>query len=362
VEPTRTTQQEEKEREKEKGAQRREEEVQGSKAHAARTGMYGALTREIVPWQPWRLSCKRFGVKDPNVDITTDTPMPGVPRNQAQGQSQGGNAWKAEEALAEADLQTATGSANADPSPAAGLSRRTACDLENIGLGEDNSQGRDTLTYVRLSMDIFKAIFARDDEDSDDEPEEGGGQKRGLWTLARRHCRRDPRHRPTENKDHGAIPAHLRAHDPVGPVPAAYEPRSANRPPPGAERVDVATFKPVFVPRAERETQKLKDKKDGRGKDKKKAKVIVSFEDDDDSGAALAIAPQADKDKDKSRKKKKRRKEKEMQRARATTWRCGSRSCHHELSRSLSTRPSLRKGKCSLRGQLRHLPHRYKHK
>ena len=86
---------------------------------------------------------------------------------------------------------------------------------------------------------------------------------------------------------------------------------SANRPPPGAERVDVATFKPVFVPRAERETQKLKDKKDGRGKDKKKAKAIVSFEDDDDdSGAALAIAPQADKDKDKSRKKKKRRKEK----------------------------------------------------
>ena len=180
VEPTRTTQQEEKEREKEEEAQRREEEVQGSKAHAARTGMYGALTREIVPWQPWQLSCKCFGMKDPNVDITTDTPMPGVPRNQAQGQSQGGNAWKAEDALAEADLQTATGSANADPSPAAGLSRRTACDLENIGLGEDNSQGRDTLTYVRPSMDIFKAIFARDDEDSDDEPEEGGGQETGT--------------------------------------------------------------------------------------------------------------------------------------------------------------------------------------
>jgi G patch domain-containing protein 1 len=119
-----------------------------------------------------------------------------------------------------------------------------------------------------------------------------------------------PEAQPTENTDHGAIPADLRVHDPAGPVPAAYEPRSANRPPPGAERVDVATFKPVFVPRAERETQKLKDKKDGRGKDKKKANAIVSFEDNDDEGAALAIAPQADKDKDKSRKKKKRRKEK----------------------------------------------------
>jgi G patch domain-containing protein 1 len=49
--------------------------------------MYGALTREIVPWQPSRLLCKRFGVKDPNPDITTDTPMPGVPNTA------GGNTW-----------------------------------------------------------------------------------------------------------------------------------------------------------------------------------------------------------------------------------------------------------------------------
>ncbi|KAH9957983.1 hypothetical protein BGW80DRAFT_1465564, partial [Lactifluus volemus] len=86
VEPTPPQQQEEKEREMEMEmeARRREEEVQGSKAHAARTGMYGALTREIVPWQPARLLCKRFGVKDPNPDITTDTPMPGVSHGQAQ--------------------------------------------------------------------------------------------------------------------------------------------------------------------------------------------------------------------------------------------------------------------------------------
>jgi len=63
----------------EKEAPRREgEEVQSSKAHAALTGMYGALTREVTPWQPSRLLCKRFGVKDPNPDITTDRPMPGA--------------------------------------------------------------------------------------------------------------------------------------------------------------------------------------------------------------------------------------------------------------------------------------------
>ncbi|KAI0256003.1 hypothetical protein BJV78DRAFT_1175026 [Lactifluus subvellereus] len=295
-------------KEREKETQRREEEVQGSKAHAARTGMYGALTREIVPWQPSRLLCKRFGVKDPNPDITTDTPMPGVSRNQAQGQ--GDHAWKAEEALAEADLQTATGTANADPSSST-AGRRTARDLENVGLGEDDSQGRDTLTYVRPSLDIFKAIFASDDEDSDDEPEEGGGQETGAPDAGPSTLPKGPEERPTENTDNGTIPAHLRAHDAAEPAPT-YAPRSANGPPPGAERVDVATFKPVFVPRGERETQKLQDKKDGRGKDKKKkAKAIVSFEDNEE-GAALAIAPQADnkdKDKDKARKKKKRRKE-----------------------------------------------------
>ena len=283
-------------------APRVDEEVQSSKAHAARTGMYGALTREVVPWQPSRLLCKRFGVKDPNPDITTDTPMPGVP-------STGGNTWKAEEALAEADLQTATASTSAGPSSSAG--HRRMRDLENIGLGEDESQGRDTLTYVRPSMDIFKAIFASDDEDSDEEAEEEeGGQEKGAGapdagpsTLPKR-----PEEPPTENADVKTVPAHLRAVN----HPPTYEPRSTDRPPDGTETVDIATFKPVFVPRAERETQKASDKRDGRGKDKKKrARAIVSFEEDE--GAALVIAPQADKDKDKdkARKKKKPRKEKD---------------------------------------------------
>ena len=283
--------------EREKEAPRREEEeVQSSKAHAARTGMYGALTREITPWQPSRLLCKRFGVKDPNPDITTDTPMPGVARNQPQSTA-GGDTWKAEEALAEADLQTAT--ANAGPSSAAG--GRATRDLENIGLGEDESQGRDTLTYVRPSMDIFKAIFASDDEDDEvdenggGEPEEGGGD--------------DDKGAPTASQAAMAAPTHLQVHDATTESSAmTYQPKSPDRPPADSETVDVTTFKPVFVPRAERGTKKSKDKDktDGRMKDKKRVKSIVSFE-DDDQGAALVIAPQTDKDK--ARKKKKRRKE-----------------------------------------------------
>jgi G patch domain-containing protein 1 len=294
--------------EQKKEAQRPDEEVQSSKAHAARTGMYGALTREIVPWQPSRLLCKRFGVKDPNPDITTDTPMPGVP-------NAGGNTWNAEEALSKADLQTATaGSTSAGPSSSAG--RRTVRDLENVGLGEDESQGRDTLTYVRPSMDIFKAIFASDDEDSDEDAEEDGGQEKGAAPDAGPSTppKKRPEEQPTKNADVKPVPAHLRAHSAVDHhhLPTSYEPRSTtDKPPADTETVDTATFKPVFVPRAERETQKASDKRDGRGKDKKKrARAIVSFEEDE--GAALVIAPQADKDKDKDkgRRKKKPRREK----------------------------------------------------
>jgi G patch domain-containing protein 1 len=240
-------------------------------------------------------------VKDPNLDITTDTPMPGVSNT-------GGNAWKAEEALAEADLQTATGSTDGNLTSSVG--RRKARDLENVGLGEDESQGRDTLTYVRPSMDIFKAIFASDDEDSDDDAEEDGGQEKGApapaapdpgpSTLAKRREEEQP-------SDVKSIPANPRTHSTTDQS-LTYEPRSVDRPP---ASVDTATFKPIFVPRAERKTKKTTgDKRDGtsRGKDNKKrtAKAIVSFEEDE--GAALVIAPQA-ADKDKSRRKKKRRKE-----------------------------------------------------
>ncbi|KAI0058945.1 hypothetical protein BV25DRAFT_1993879 [Artomyces pyxidatus] len=286
-------------REKAKAAEaaRREEVVEGSKAHAAKLGMYGALTREVTPWQPSRLLCKRFGVKDPNPDITTDAPLPGA-----------GAAWKPEQAMAEADLQTATTAAGSVPDPAlllgAGDGRRKHRDLENVGLGEDEDQGKDTLTYVRPSMDIFKAIFASDDEDSDDEEDvdkDGDVKMQDLPAPG-------PSAAPSKVSASAApMPAHLRADKDAGPA-ASYEPSAPERPPAESEKVDIATFKPVFVPRGDRETKKGKDKAKDK-KDKKKGKAIVSFMDEDE-GAALHIAPQkSGKDtKDKEHRKKKRRK------------------------------------------------------
>ncbi|KAI9507034.1 hypothetical protein F5148DRAFT_1299856 [Russula earlei] len=235
------------------GTTRREEEEQSSKAHAARIGMFGAHTRDVVPME--------------------------------------GNAWKAEEALAEADLQTATGTADAGPSSAS-TSHRTTRDLENIGLGEDDSQGRDTLTYVRPSMDIFKAIFASDDEDSDEDVEDDGDQgEDALEAAGPSTSPKRPEEGPTANADAEAIPAHLRSHDAARDVPT-YEPRSGERPSPGAQgAIDLATFKPVFVPRGKWETHQSRDKNEGggRGKDrdrdkKRAAKAVVSFEDGEDAG------------------------------------------------------------------------------
>jgi G patch domain-containing protein 1 len=53
----------------EKEAEKKEEDP---KVHAARLGMYGPITREVRPWQPERLLCERFGVKDPDPDVHFD--------------------------------------------------------------------------------------------------------------------------------------------------------------------------------------------------------------------------------------------------------------------------------------------------
>jgi G patch domain-containing protein 1 len=55
-------------------------------------------------------------------------------------------------------------------------------DISNVGLGGDETQGRDILTYTRPKMGIFKAIFARDDEDSDDEEDEKDKDSDKMWT------------------------------------------------------------------------------------------------------------------------------------------------------------------------------------
>jgi G patch domain-containing protein 1 len=122
-------------------------------------------------------------------------------------------------------------------------------------MAEDANQGRDTLTYVKPSIDIFKAIFASDDEDDDEEEV--------------------PVPPPAPSK----FVARAQETQPKDPYPVDEKP------------VDYNTFKPVFrrteEERKDDEKEKAQRKKDK--KDKKKRKGVLSFDvgdDEDDSARA----------------------------------------------------------------------------
>ena len=205
--------------------QRKEEEDKISpKAHAAKMGMFGPLTRETQPWQPASRLCKRFGVKVPELP-------PDMPSEASS--SKAGPSFSLFEQTFPAPVEKDQIVPVQKPDGPR--------DLANIGLGEDETQGQDTLTYERPSMDIFKAIFASDDEDSDDEQE-----------------KEEPE--PEEPPDLPANRSSL-----VGLV-------TDDRP------VDLSTFKPTFIPREgkskhkEKSKEKSKEKKEKKEKEKKEKK------------------------------------------------------------------------------------------
>jgi G patch domain-containing protein 1 len=258
------------------------------KAHAARLGMYGAMTREVEPWIPAKLLCKRFGVKEPEPDPLLEPALPSTSAPSATTLS------AAEEQLLaapDASFRSAL-EGNQDSSGSGGGGKR---DLSNIGLGEDDTQGQDTLTYERPAMDIFKAIFASDDEDSDveDNNKEGDAPIIGRTDSVSRQ--------PSESATHDtAIPL------PV-PVTSLSLPTQVDSriQPVNDEKVDLATFKPTFVPRGERSTIKSGDsssRKDKKDKKRKKSdKVLVSFGGEDEDGDD---GPLKSKDPEKPKKKK----------------------------------------------------------
>ncbi|KAF8316649.1 hypothetical protein DL93DRAFT_2056211 [Clavulina sp. PMI_390] len=250
------------------------------KQHAARMGMYGPMTREVSVWAPARLLCKRFGVKDPQptpADASTSEAA-----SSAAPTASGKPSWE------ENGSTPVAGDVSMDvdaPAP----SRSGPKDISNIGLGEDDDQGRDTLTYKRPGMDIFKAIFASDDEDSDDDES------------------------PQEEAQ--APPAIM-----DGSAPSIKSPPPSL---PDDGPVDLASFKPKFISKANRDKTKADadpssstSKKSKRKSEGKPKKSLVSFNmDDDEASGGLSIVPDSSKkDKDKKRKDKDRDGEKKRRR------------------------------------------------
>ncbi|KAF9565923.1 DUF1604-domain-containing protein [Agrocybe pediades] len=261
---------------KEAERKKEEEDKISPKEHAAKLGMYGHLTRETKPWQPAKLLCKRFGVKDPNSE-------PEVPEASASSSA----AAAAAPSFTHPEQSFSAGTADVTAPVQSTSGPR---DLNNIGLGEDDTQGQDTLTYERPSMDIFKAIFASDDEDSGDE----GGKEKGdddddddpSMSIV-------PPPNVTKESGTGFISATTILND---------------------EPVDPETFKPKFIPREgqakkskdDEKSKAKKDKKDKKKKDKKS--VLVSFAMDEDGGDDSLEIKQS---KDRPTKKRKEQKQSE---------------------------------------------------
>ncbi|KAJ3717704.1 hypothetical protein C8R42DRAFT_697566 [Lentinula raphanica] len=257
-----------------KGKETKDEKELSPKENTARLGMYGPLTRESVLWQPARLLCKRFGVKDPNPEPKPEDPAT-QPSSSSYTQDPSSSDTTTAQDISAADYGIVS-TTEAGRSTSSGGPR----DLANVGLGdEDDTQGRDTLTYERPSIDIFKAIFASDDEESSDEE---GDQTVGG----------EPEIPTTTNIT-------------VAPIVATVT---------DAQPVDPNTFKPTFVKREARTTKtdsEKQEKKDKKEKRKEKRKAIVSFMDEEDAGESLKLV--VEKPKKKRRKDKEKEKIKEVQ-------------------------------------------------
>ncbi|CAE6443109.1 unnamed protein product [Rhizoctonia solani] len=236
-------------------------EEEDPKANAARVGMYGPLTHEVQPWYPHRLLCKRFGVRDPHPDGPPAAPT-------KTWEEEVGVAPTAPASVDLADVETkpldAADDTGGDGDTEQDLGPR---DLANVGLGDDPHQGVDTLTYVRPAMDVFKAIFASDEEESDEEADVGSSTPKAEAPIS-------------------ALDVALAS---VRPAPPSSSVKTEEGP---EAPVDLTTFKPVFNLRTKAKSgDKDKDKKskDKKSKKEKGKRATLSF--DVDEGADTEDAP-----------------------------------------------------------------------
>ncbi|WVF68630.1 hypothetical protein IAT40_003400 [Kwoniella sp. CBS 6097] len=267
---------------------------------AAKSGMYGKMTRETKNFYPVKLLCRRFGVQDPHPE--------GDPGKAADQRASSGGAGSADamplpsndaswesKFIHQPDVMKAPAAPTAPQGSASTGEERQPTSLAEVGMADDANQGRDTLTYTKPSIDIFKAIFASDDEDDEDEDDEKGiGGRPGIANPG--------------SQVQAVVKPSDRYEDPF-PVPARPSIEVKDEGP-----VDLTTFKPVFKSRRdERErdgdgqgdddeggSNEVKSKKKKKDKSKKR-KGVLSFNVGDDG------EEQEDGEREEKRKKKKER-------------------------------------------------------
>lgn len=164
--------------------------------------------------------------------------------------------------------------------------------LENVGMGEDEEQGRDTETYVKPPLDIFKAVFADDDDDDDEDDDDDDDDD-------------------VNNKGQIDVTASIKAKAAVeGEKEESAEKEAIN-----VIDTEGTSFRPTFVPRSKRvqdeeeigqESLAAKKHKKEKKKDKKskpRGMLTFSFDGDDEAGGSTEPALQSQKPSNGSEKK-----------------------------------------------------------
>jgi G patch domain-containing protein 1 len=256
--------------------------------NAARLGMYGPMTRTVAKWAPAQLLCKRFGVKDPNPEPDPADDVPPAAESAA-------SASTSHASLASITLPETLSSESVPHAEDSQAIRPSGSrDLSNIGLGEDEFQAQDVLTYERPSMDVFKAIFASDDEDSDDED------------VAAKPAPVGPSLPPVRPSPAPTVPTVSNVQSAPAPSAQPEELPITSQAMVDSGSVDLSAFKPTFTARTDRERR---HDGDGRTKERKKKdkKTLVSFDDGPDAEDSGLGAPKAKKRKEKHKEKKRDR-------------------------------------------------------
>lgn len=252
---------------------------------AVRAGMFGALTRKTVDFFPCKLLCKRFNCRQPHPDGAAggrggDDDDEAGPASRDDSKDLLNKATM-EELRTQAGYEPPPMTTSAYSSAGAGApaaekdalkpsgTNQPQRSLGSIGMGEDETQGQDILTYERPSMDLFKAIFAEDSEDEgDDEPESNSAS--ALQSQEQLQVQMDV------------------AKPPSASTKANLEP------------VSFTDFKPTFIRRADGPPEqslksssdassKIKSKKDGSKKSKKGSTLSFAMDEDDEADAAPTL-------------------------------------------------------------------------
>lgn len=181
-------------REEEERKGREEMETLTSAQRSARLGLFGKETRNERVWKPSRLLCKRFNVpmpypdeeggKEEGEEVASGNDLERAFGDNGRGRqkitSNVNAKWEAskrqlQQLAAQRSWETGnpelTAEADEDIQDNKSGPAASGLDPSNIGLGEIEEKGDEGGMEAKPPMDVFKAVFADDNDDDDDEME-----------------------------------------------------------------------------------------------------------------------------------------------------------------------------------------------